>query len=54
MESEDIIIEDSESEPFHLVDKKIHRRAVIVGNLDREKELRIVEQTLLPHLENLT
>ena len=54
MEIEEIITEDCEADPFHLADKKIRRRAYVIGNLDREKELSIVEQTLLPHLENLS
>ena len=54
MEIEEIILEDSDSGPFHLANKSIRRRAVVIGNLDREKELKVVEQTLIPHLENLT
>ena len=51
---EEIVLEDSDPDPFDLPDKKIRRRAFVIGNLDREKELKIVEQTLLPHLENLS
>ena len=51
---EEFIPEDCDPEPFDFPDKKIRRRAFVIGNLDREKELKIVEQTLLPHLENLS
>ena len=54
MEIEEIIPEDGDSDQFHLANKRIRRRAFVIGNLDREKELRIVEQTLFPHLENLS
>lgn len=53
MEIEGLIPEDSDSGSFYLIKIIIHRLAV-VDDLDREQELKIVEQTLLPHLENLT
>ena len=54
MEIEELVPEDDGADQYHLTDKRIRRRAFVIGNLDRDKELRIVEQTLLPHLENLS
>ena len=54
MEVEGISNADAESDHFDVFDKKFRRRAVLLDNLDKDKELKVVEQTLLPHLEALT
>ena len=55
MEIQEVTGEDGECESFYVFNKSINRRtAVFVDDLDKDKELKIVEQTLLPHLEALT
>lgn len=54
MEIADVSNSDSRSDDFNVFDKKFRRRAVLIDNLDKDKELKVVEQTLLPHLEALT